>query len=266
MEGIIFDIKRFAIHDGPGLRTTIFLKGCPLNCWWCHNPESINPEIETYTSVDRLGEQTFKTTKQIGRKATADEVFIEIKKEAIFMEEGNGGLTISGGEPLLQPEFTAELLKLCINAGIHTTIDTAGAVTFNKFRMVIPFTNLFLFDIKLINYDNHKKYIGADNRLILQNFKEVVKAGKKVIARIPIIPNVNLNKTELNMMLIFFLPLKGENFNEIHLLPYHHIGQSKYNRFNKHDRMNDIKEPKNDDLFIAIQIFEDAGFIVKIHS
>ena len=198
-------------------------------------------------------------------EVSADEVFQEITKEMVFMEEGKGGVTLSGGEPLMQPEFAKSILKLCKDAGIHTTIDTAGAVAFKHFTAILPFTDLFLYDIKLMDTKSHNKYTGISNQLILKNFKELVKKGKKVIARIPVIPTVNLNEQELKMMLDFFLPLKGENFNEIHLLPYHHIGQSKYSRFNKTDKMKGILEPEKKDLIPYGKMFEKAGFKVEIH-
>ncbi len=266
MKGIIFDIKRFAIHDGPGLRTTVFFKGCSLNCWWCHNPESINSNIEKYNAIEKLGSKEFTVTKTVGKITTLREVIAEILKEQVFMEEGGGGITLSGGEPLLQYKFVIDLLKLCKVNGIHTAIDTSGAVPYANFESVLPLTNLFLFDIKAITPAVHKKYIGADNKLILDNFKRLIKANKKVIVRIPLIPKVNLITDELNCMLNFFLPLKGNSFNEIHLLPFHNIGKAKYERFNRIWRMGNTKEPEFKELQSAIDLFKNAGFNVNLHE
>ena len=264
MEGIVFDIKRFAIHDGPGIRTTVFLKGCSLDCRWCHNPESISPKIEEYISEERIGEKIFKTKKLIGKKTTAEEVFNEIYKEKIFMEEGKGGVTLSGGEPLLQPDFVLSIFTLCKQAGIHTTIDTAANVPQSNFEKIISVTDLFLFDIKFISSDKHKEHTGADNKLILNNFKYLIQNGKQVIVRIPVIPDANMNKQELLKILNFLLPFKGDNFSEVHLLPYHHIGQSKYLRFNKNDRMKGTAEPDKSELLPFKKLFENSGFKVTV--
>lgn len=265
MKGIIFDIKRFAIHDGPGLRTTVFFKGCPLNCWWCHNPESISSNIEHYNIIEKIGDKEFTVAKTVGRVTTPNEVMIEILKERVFMEQGNGGVTLSGGEPLLQYQFASELLKLCKKHGINTAIDTSGAVSISAFKAVLPFTDIFLFDIKLITASLHKKYIGVDNELIISNFKNTVKAGKKVIARIPLIPKVNLNNTELNHIIEFLLPFKCNTFNEIHLLPFHNIGKAKYERFNRKWRMNNTKEPDINELQPVVDLFISKGFNVTLH-
>lgn len=265
MKGIIFDIKRFAIHDGPGLRTTIFFKGCPLSCWWCHNPESINANIETYISTERLGDAEFIKNKKIGRWVSLEELFVEIDKEKIFMEEGAGGVTLSGGEPLMQVEFAKQILQRCKENGIHTTVDTSGAVSLSSIKKVIPFTDLFLYDIKAMNAEIHKKYTGLSNELIVSNLKYIVNAGNKLIVRIPVVPEVNCNLQEVELMLDFLLPLKGENFNEINLLPYHHMGKSKYARFIKSDRMKGVKEPLKNELLPIEAQFKNAGFKVQIH-
>jgi pyruvate formate lyase activating enzyme len=264
VEGIIFDIKRFAIHDGPGIRTTIFFKGCSLNCQWCHNPESINSKPEYYYSDEKIGDKIFRTKKYTGKKVTSEYVISEILKEKIFMEQSNGGVTLSGGEPLLQPYFARDILKKCKEENIHTIIDTAGNFPIENFHKIMPFTDLFLYDIKFFNSTKHKKYTGANNDLILENFKLLIKNNKNVIVRIPLIPGINLNTKELKQICDFLIIYKASNFNEINILPYHNIGKSKYTRFNKKYQLQDIEEPDENEIELAKQIFINGGFYVNI--
>ena len=266
MEGIIFNIKKFAIHDGPGIRTSIFFKGCSLKCRWCHNPESINKNIEKYISTDKISDKIFKTEKNIGYKIGVKDLYKEILKEKIFMEESNGGVTLTGGEPLLQSHFAAQLLQFCKKDDIHTAIDTAGNVPYDNFKTILPYTDLFLYDIKFFNAVKHKKYTGANNKLILNNFINIIKTNKKIIVRIPLIPHINLNITEMKEIRDFLLPHKGNNFEKIELLPYHHTGQSKYTRFNIENKMKGINEPKINEITPIKELFESAGFIVKLNS
>jgi len=266
VQGIIFDIKRFAIHDGPGLRTTVFFKGCPLNCWWCHNPESISPKIESYTLINKLDNAEFSIQKNVGSTINLAELIKEIQKEEVFMKEGKGGVTLSGGEPLAQPQFAQAVLKRCKELGIHTTVDTSGAVSDAVIKSIFPYTDLFLYDIKMINADLHKKYTGMSNKLILENFISIIEAGKQIIARIPIIPGINTDNEELKRLLELFAQFKADNFNEINLLPYHQIGNSKYKRFNKNNRMIDVKVPSIHEMQKIKKYFTDARFNVKLHA
>ncbi len=266
MDGVIFDIKRFAIHDGPGLRTTVFFKGCPLSCWWCHNPESISSKIEEYTVEEKLSDEIFTSTRTIGKNISIADLMIEISKERVFMEEGGGGVTISGGEPLMQPEFAVALLKECKSSGIHTTVDTSGFAAASVVDKVIQYTDLFLYDVKLGNSLKHETYTGVNNKIIFDNLKRIINADVNVVVRIPVIPGVNTEDKEIEDMIDKLKPLKTANFQEIHLLPYHHIGSAKYSRFNQVERMAKTEEPDKATLVAIAQKFEKTGFKVTIQN
>lgn len=235
--GIIFDIKRYAVHDGPGIRTTVFLKGCPLECWWCHNPESQKLEPESFSensnSCDEIPEK-------IGRIISVSEVMNEVRKDQIFYEESNGGVTFSGGEPLFQYNFLKELLKTSKEYSLHTTLDTAGCISKEKILQIAPLVDLFLYDIKLINDNKHIKYTGISNKDILANLIELSKRKFKIIIRIPIIPSINDDKDELDLFGKFIQPL---NVEKVELLPFHTIGENKYSKLKKLNRMKDIQPP-----------------------
>ncbi|MBI9069304.1 MAG: glycyl-radical enzyme activating protein [Salinivirgaceae bacterium] len=265
MQGIVFDIKRFAIHDGPGTRTTIFLKGCPLSCWWCHNPESISPEIEAFVSEEKVGAEVFCNTKNVGTLMTVYEVMEQIKKEQIFMNESGGGLTLSGGEPLLQFEFALELLKQCKELDIHTTLDTSGFTSQHKLKEMAPFVDLFLYDVKLFDSNIHKEYCGVANEIIKSNLEFLIESNHRVIVRIPIIPTINFeNEEELNI-LKYLSSIRKYNFKEVHLLPYHNIGKSKYARFQKEDRLKELPELTKTELKSLAEKYKEAGFKVIVH-
>lgn len=265
MQGIVFDIKRFALHDGPGTRTTVFMKGCPLNCWWCHNPESIQPEIEEFTVEERLGSESFSRLKKIGEYLSLEQVIAQIKKEQVFMDESGGGATLSGGEPLLQLEFTKALLKKCKSQGIHTALDTTGLTSQNKLEELLPYVDLFLYDFKLMDSKKHETYCGVSNSLIKSNLEFLVEKEKVVVVRIPVIPKINFENTEEEDMLKYLTSIKKNNFNEVHLLPYHKIGKSKYTRFQKKDKLLDAKELTKSDLESLSLKYKEAGFKIVVH-
>src|SRR4030043_141927 len=148
MKGLVFSVKRFSIHDGAGIRVTVFMKGCPLSCWWCHNPEGISPVSETIALIQRAGEKEFIKTEKAGKYYSADDILAILEREKIFISKSLGGVTFSGGEPLGQSEFLSEALKACRTNGYHTAVDTSGYSRPENFRAIIPFTSLFLFDIK----------------------------------------------------------------------------------------------------------------------
>ena len=179
LKGLIFDIKRFAVHDGPGIRTSVFLKGCPCSCRWCHNPESIKPYPQKISKTISLDGKTFKKEEFIGSSMCVFDVMSEIRKDKIFYDESGGGVTFSGGEPLMQSEFLLELLKECKNENIHTTVDTSGFVNEGKLLEIIDYVDLFLYDLKLINNELHKKYTGVSNKMILQNIQILVNRHKR---------------------------------------------------------------------------------------
>ncbi|MCC6398662.1 MAG: glycyl-radical enzyme activating protein, partial [Bacteroidetes bacterium] len=234
MRGTIFNIMRFAVNDGPGIRTTVFLKGCPLSCWWCHNPEGLNPGIQvTYRAercilcgscIDRCpqhalqldgtmvkrddlrclicgscADECYLDARQVvGREIDTEELLAEVLKDRKFYDESGGGVTFSGGEPLLQHEFLVEVLEACKAHGLHTAIETSGLATREQLEEVRRWTDLFLFDVKLIDEERHKYFTGWSNVRILENLNHLVSCGASVVARVPLIPGVNDDDTSVN--------------------------------------------------------------------
>lgn len=222
MHGTIFSIEEFAVNDGPGIRTTIFLKGCPLRCVWCHNPEGISPKPQY---MDKKGERTL-----CGYRITADELAGQLLKNKDIYALNNGGITLTGGEPLLQADFVMELLQK-IKPFVHTTIETSGYAPVFVFKEVIPLLDLILFDIKQMDPVLHKRYTGVDNRLILENLETLCSSGNKFIIRIPLIPGVN--DTEKNMRAILKVVKGVESLARIELLRYNKIAGAKYSMIGK---------------------------------
>lgn len=231
MEGIIFDIARCSFVDGPGIRTTVFFKGCNLRCRWCHNPESQKFEPQTLDYGDHV--------TQCGKKVTVDEVFAEILQDKPFYGT-DGGATFSGGECLLQPDFLTELLKMCKANGIGTAVDTAGCVDYSVLEKVMPLTDIFLYDIKSCNAEKHKAYIGADNARILDNFRKLSQIGARIWVRVPIIPR--FNNTEEDMYLIKQFIDSTNGCEKVELLPYHRLGENKYRALGKEPEIFEIPE------------------------
>jgi glycyl-radical enzyme activating protein family len=261
--GIIFDIKRFAVHDGPGIRTTVFMKGCPLSCQWCHNPESRSAGICTVPKTVRIGDKTFTEDEIVGREMTVEEVMKELRKEQIFMEESGGGVTFSGGEPLQQADFLVEMLEACKSAKMHTAVDTTGFSSWETLQKVAKNTDLFLYDLKLIDDNQHKKYAGVSNKLILRNLEKLLEMGKKVRIRIPMIPGITFTEENTNQTLDYLSGLKFP-IDGIDLLPYHNTASHKYERFGLENMLGELKSIRKSDLNKTKLLFEKAGFEVKI--
>ena len=261
-ETIIFGIQRFSIHDGPGIRTLVFFKGCNLRCNWCSNPESQNFGQELFyhpekctkclkcveacpnkaIQVDEDGKIDFKrnlcrncgkctivcmSKARIlkGQTINVQELMKEIKKDSDFYASSGGGVTLGGGDPLTCPEFAREILIECKAAGIHTAIETAGHFDWPVFEMVLPFTDLFLFDLKHLDPEIHKVYIGVDNRLILDNLAKLAAAAKSIVVRTPVIPGFNDQEAAIRAIAEYVASLK---ISEYQLLPYHQYGVEKY--------------------------------------
>jgi pyruvate formate lyase activating enzyme len=167
------------------------MKGCPLSCWWCHNPEGISPEPETVEQIQKVGDKEFNVTEQAGKYYTADDVIGIMDKEKIFISESKGGVTFSGGEPMLQPEFLLEALRKCKSAGYHTAVDTSGYSKAESYKSILPYTDLFLFDIKHLDDTKHFQYTGVSNDLILNNLQLLLDSGKDIWIRVPVIPGIN---------------------------------------------------------------------------
>lgn len=228
MKGLIFDIRSFSVHDGPGIRTTVFLKGCPLRCTWCHNPESQSDVEEKIHNQKKVGDKIFRNETLAGTWMNVTEVLDVVQNDIPFMEESGGGLTLSGGEPIMQADFILELLKAAKNLNIHTAIDTCGFAEFASFEKIIPFTDLYLYDLKLADDSDHKKYTGESNRLILENLKLISQFGKKIIIRIPLIPEITDTHDNLGKLRTIIEHTAG--VQRIDLLPYHVAGLKKYER------------------------------------
>lgn len=262
MKATIFNIKHFAIHDGPGIRQTIFFKGCPLQCWWCHNPESHNTQIEVVKREEVLNDKTFFTKETIGDDYSLQELIKIIKKDMIFFEESGGGVTLSGGEPLLQHEFANEILKQCQKLDIHTCVDTCGFASRKIIENVSSYTDLFLYDIKHIDDVMHKKITGVSNKIILENLKYLDKIGKDIWIRYPLIPGLNSDESELLRLIDFLSKLKHKY--PLYILPYHKIGSQKYHRLGMKYNMDDITEPDDELINKVTNLFSDAGMKVNI--
>jgi pyruvate formate lyase activating enzyme len=260
--GLIFDIKHYCIHDGPGIRTTVFFKGCPMRCWWCHNPESqaVNPED---LQIERkLDGQSFFETEPVGRTVSAGEMIEEVIKDRVFYDQSHGGVTFSGGEPLMQPEFLEVLLDRCRDEKIHTCLDTTGHAPPNIFGRIIPKTDLFLYDLKLMSDTLHEEYTGVSNQWTLSNLKTLAIMGKDVIIRFPVIPGIT--DTESNVdAIISFLSSIGY-IRRIDLLPYHSIARNKYERFNREYKLANLDPPSKDRMISLLERFQDEGFVVRI--
>lgn len=262
--GVIFDIKRYAVHDGPGIRITLFFKGCGLRCWWCHNPESQRklPEI-CQKPVTLDNRPTMTEPEEVGRWMTVSEAMTEIRKELIFIDESGGGVTFSGGEPLLQTEFLLALLRACRAQEIHTVLDTSGhGVTTDVFRQVIAQTDLVLFDVKLVDTALHRRYTGASNRAILANLQALDDSNTPYVVRYPTIPTINDGAEHIAQLKAL---LSGLNrMRELNLLPYHDIANHKYQRFHKHNKMGDIRPPADARMADLQREFTAEGYLVKI--
>jgi len=238
----IFDIKRFAVHDGPGIRTTVFLKGCPLRCWWCHNPESQEKDPVRVDILRKVNGKQVPGEKVYGERMEVDRVMETLIKDAHFYEESGGGVTFSGGEPLMQPDGLLQLLEASKMHGFHTCVDTSGYASWEQFDRILNLTDLFLFDLKNMDAELHKAYTGMDNSPILSNAEKLLEKGASVIFRIPVIPGINTTKSEVADM-VRFLKERGDKMTEVHLLPYHRIAENKYQRLKMEQHLADVAEP-----------------------
>jgi len=262
--GLIFDIRRFCVHDGPGIRTTVFFKGCPLTCWWCHNPESQDFKSEQSIRKHLLSGESFERKETTGSFMSVDEVVNEVERDRAFYEESDGGVTLSGGEPLMQDAFLYELLRELKGRNIHTALDTSGYSTSKTMQLISGFTDLFLYDLKPMDDSLHKRYTGVSNRQIHENLKELIRSGKKIILRIPVIPGITDTPDNLERLTAFISGLEPkENILEIDLLPYHAAAREKYVKFNKQNRLAHLHSLKREDLDVLKSAFEITGLTVK---
>lgn len=259
MSGLIFNIQRFAIHDGPGIRTTIFMKGCPLSCWWCHNPEGISPFIELmWTRYKCIHCQSCVTIcsnkalifeqdklildksrcslcgkcaqvcptnslKLVGQYVEPEDILKELEKDTMYFDQSDGGVTFSGGEPLFQIDFLLQVLPKIKSRQIHITIDTSGYVNTEDLERILPYVDLFLYDLKIINQTKHVQNTGVGNDIIKKNLRFLISKKKNVIVRVPVIPQVNDSPQDIDELATFVRSLDSDL--EIDLLPYHDVSE-----------------------------------------
>lgn len=262
MKACIFDIKRFAIHDGPGIRTTVFFKGCPLKCWWCHNPEGISPDIEHYTEEKEFDGVSLEKELVLGRWISLEELLEELEKDRVFMEESGGGITLSGGEPLMQHEAVFTVLEECRKHKIHTALDTSGLVSKKVLQQATELADLILYDLKSLDDKIHMKYTGVSNKMILSNLKIALKGQARVVLRIPLVTGFNDTAPDQEQLLSYLGGLK--NLDQIDILPYHPFGTQKYKRFHKINRQNGFGTPTRELINSLEKRLTNAGYAVNI--
>jgi len=260
-KALIFDLKRFAVHDGPGIRTTVFFKGCPMQCWWCHNPESRNPKQQSIRKTLHLDGKEFETSETVGKDCSVDELFSEIKKDKIFFEESGGGVTFSGGEPLFQADFLQEISRLCKEAGIHTILDSCGYAPLKTIESILPNIDLILFDLKHTDPEKHFQYTGVPLSEVIESLKLMVEKSKKIIIRFPLIPKINDDVTVWEKIAQI---MKENNLKEINILPYHSIANEKYKRLAMDNRLPDLREPSQEEINTVVKYFTTLGLDTKV--
>lgn len=296
--GTLFSIKRYAIHDGPNIRTTVFFKGCPLACTWCHNPEGISPEIRVITTalhcigcgacVEACPSQALTLSadgidrnrslcegsgicvevcpalahEASGWQTDINAIMTLIKKDKLFFEQSNGGVTFSGGEPLMQPKFLMTLLKACGAENIHRTVDTCGFVETEVLKKVAKHTDLFLFDLKIMDSDRHRQFTGVPNELILENLRELSQMDQRIFIRFPLIPGINSDEENIRAMGHFITSLP--NINSIDLLFYQGAAKNKYTRLEIKNAGKELRPPTEIEKTTTINILKEYGLKVRI--
>ncbi len=252
--GRIFNIQRFSIHDGPGIRTIVFLKGCYLRCAWCCNPESQRYEIETMTEGGK--------TKTVGRDVTVAEIMPEILSDLPYYRRSGGGLTLSGGEVLAQADFARDLLRAAKENGLHTAIETAASLPFGEIEKLLPYLDLIMMDIKHMDPERHREYTGADNSLILANARLLAESGVRLIIRTPVVPGVNDGDADIRAIASFARGLGG--VSEYHLLPYHRLGSDKYDGLGRRYSLSEINPPSREKMEHLLSVAEESGLKCQI--
>lgn len=295
----IFDIKRYSINDGPGIRVTIFFKGCPLRCAWCHNPESFSMHIEKmYNATKCIGAQACveicpnyaltltvdgivtntdlcklcgkcaevcptKAIEMTGYRETMNKILDEIEKERLVMDQSGGGVTFSGGEPLQHLHFLKKLLEECGKRGYHRAVDTTGFTETKNLLDVARLTDLFLYDLKHMNPEKHRQYTGVSNELILHNLQVLAKTGADINIRIPFIGGVNTDRENIEQSAAFIASLAGAK-KQVNVLPYHNIAAHKYKKLGKEYNQNDLREPTAEEISMAEEIFRSHGLEIIV--
>ena len=287
-EGMIFDIKHYAIHDGPGIRTTVFLKGCPLSCQWCANPESqkLSPEVMfdeslcvqcgacvnicPHNAIEFSGNQrlyhrsictgcgkcaracVFDAVELCGYPISVRTLWDRIKDDRAFWDQSNGGVTLSGGEPLLQSGFAGEFLRWCQDHKVHTAIETCGQVSEDAFSRILSLVDFVIFDYKLANSAKHKKYVGKSNEMITKNLLTLLKSSKEILIRMPLVPGINDAPEDLRK--IGDLLSRAKPGVKLELLSYHQLGQGKYRKLGMDYLMKNVTSPTSDQVQVALGV------------
>ena len=247
VKGRIFDIQRYSIHDGVGIRTIVFFKGCALRCRWCCNPESQSGAIETMVVNGK--------NKVIGKDVTVSEVIETVRRDMPYYTRSDGGLTLSGGECLIQADFAKALLQAAKDMGVNTAIESTGFAQYETIEKILPYLDTYLMDIKHIDSAKHKEYTGVDNTIILENAKRIAKSRQtELVIRVPVIPGFNDTENEIMDIALFADSLSG--VRKIHLLPYHSFGRGKYEGLNREYGMGNAAHPDNDKMVKLKEIVE----------
>jgi pyruvate formate lyase activating enzyme len=298
LTGTIFDIRKYSVHDGPGIRTTVFFKGCPLDCWWCHNPESQSPDPEPMLRPNlciacgacietcqhgAIGEQDGRLTwarelcvrcgdcteacmagarEMAGKAMSVAEVLAQLEQDRLFYEESGGGVTVSGGEPLLQGHFLSELLQACKRVELHTAVDTSGFAGWEVLARILPVTDLFLYDLKHTDPAQHLKYTGVPLEPVLRNLERLAERGAAVWLRVPLVPGVN--DDEANLRRVGELAARMPNVKQVNLLAYHATAASKYARLGLSYRLEGTPGASNEQMETAAALLRSYHTNVKI--
>ena len=255
LTGDIFKIKKYALHDGPGIRTTVFLTGCPMRCRWCHNPEgmgSLPPEAPAETD-----ERGFS-----GRRIPVDALMEEIEKDTVFYDESGGGVTFSGGEPLVQTPFLSQMLRRCAEADIHTAVDTCGYADWSVFESIIDVVRLFLFDLKIIDDSRHRRFCGVSNQPVLDNLKRLAGAKVPVRIRFPVVPGMTDDPQNVSQVVAFVRSLP--RVEGVDILPFHRIADGKYRRLRIDNPVADVPALSRQDVLPLAEAFSAWGFSTTV--
>jgi pyruvate formate lyase activating enzyme len=299
VNGIVTDIQRFSVHDGPGIRTTVFLKGCNLRCAWCHNPETLRPGPELQVLLARCigcgacleacpngahevradGERLFHRDRctacgacadvcyagalvLVGREMTVEEVVAEVLEDRPFYEESGGGVTLSGGEPLVRRDFAVDILRRCRQEGLHTAVETNLAVPWDEVAALLPVTDLFMVDVKLIDAEAHARWTGAPNEDILANLRRLAEEPQPMVVRTPVVPGVNDTPEAIGAVADLVRGLANLAYYE--LLPYHPLGAGKYESLGMDYALADLERPPHEVLDALAEAAAARGIAVRV--